>query len=281
MKQYREQCKALCIVSTLAINLLGLNGLAADYSYELTPNESGLKKHRQVLAPICQQMKSDILPQIQYLQELRTSLQKIWRYADVPEYADKINYLLAQIQKVSIEIEKLSRPDWNAEVWDLNLQWTLPREQFFPSEKEFQERALEIRRRIISENLESHRDLDGRIHIRPKMGSKKKATAQESAIIKHVSPFQFVNLKVDEMYFMGAHNEAIQQYFTYYLPSLSFDDVKISYKKKATALEICQLLTTLQVAITINHTQLRPDFSGEVFVMNTRLYLVVAEKDVL
>ncbi|AGH96243.1 hypothetical protein [Pseudobdellovibrio exovorus] len=273
--------RSISLISFLIIKLFLLTLNAADYQYQLTPNDSGLSQYRQRLAPICQQMRSDVLPQVQYLQDLRQSLQKIWRYSGNPIYADQIDYLLAQIKKVSAEIESLSRPDWNAEVWDLNLQWSIPREQIFPYEQNFYSIASELRKNFFADNFESEQGLDGRIRIFPKAGAKAIPSQSESKIMRHIAPYQFIKFSMDELYFMGMKNESVRQYFKYYLPSNYDENVKITYKKKATALEICQLLTTLQLAITINHTQLGPDFSQDTWIETMRLYLVVAEKDIL
>lgn len=205
---------------------------------------------KKALIPICRQMQGELLPQVRYLRDLRSRLKALLPQAQVPDISQQIFYLMSEIRTVSKSIENLSRVEWNSEVYDLNLSWKIPREKVLTGEKEYREKMNDLKHEIYPTwNME--RDSSGRILL-GKVAKVQPLSPMEMKNFFTQKIYEFSGITVESVHFMGERKDEIQRYIFHDANRNNSGDITISYIKKATAVEICQLLTTLHVAVTVH-----------------------------
>lgn len=202
---------------------------APPYAYELRLTRGNVPGLGERLEAQCRRMQADFRTEFARLAELRGRIFRLLHAPEPAAHAAEIHALVGELSKASGHIRELAAPEWNREIWDLNLAWRIGRSELFAGEREYVRRLTEIR------------------------NNPRGLTAEKIKFLRAGPPLRVLNLQMDGAWFLGEPNPDIKVYFDEDAANDDRRGIRLTYRKKATALELCQFLPGLQFQVTVNY----------------------------
>lgn len=222
------------IVRIMAVTWIFLNGAIGTYTFAVAPHEyellvspGNMATQPSELQRACAQMRYDFRTEFARQHELREKIFQLFAAEEID--APEVHRLTEQLKGVVARIQHLAKPEWHREIWPLRISWRVQRVDFYDESED-----LDERRRIRNSPLRS-------------------LTAADLKKLRSPPVLRMDQLVIDASYFVGELHADVRQYLRSDVRSDPAGYVTIEYSKMATALELCQLLPSLQFAVTIQY----------------------------
>lgn len=220
----------------VSLALISFSGFAAasdasSAEYTRLATRGNMPRLPEELHRACEQMRYDFRIEFARQRELREKI-FVLLAADTVN-VDEIHLLTKQLKEVVARIQHLAKPEWHREIWPLELPWGIDRRILFDESADLAER-----RRLRAAPLRS-------------------LTPADIQKLREPPVLRTERFDIEASYFVGESHAGIRHYLRGDVNSDPPGKVYITYKKMATALELCQLLPSLQFAVTV-HYRKRP-----------------------
>lgn len=241
------KCRRLIIVLMLGLSAPGWAQSVPLHEYRLLATRGNTKDQPPELQKICDEMKYDFRTEFARQREIRQRIFDLLQ-SENPN-ADEIHYLTQKMKEVVNRIQHMAKPEWHREIWPLDLSWYIDRNDLYDEREDLAER-----RRIRSEPIRA-------------------LTAEKIQKLREPPALRTDQLEIDGAYFSGEAHEGVSKFLINNVRMNPKGTVWVGYKKMATALELCQLLPSLQFAVTIRYTV----WWGSYANLNKKFYLTYGD----